>query len=85
MMSKKTARLYQRMQYGIKGKSDDIAALEEKAAKAEKAVNSPAPAAITAPATKKGAKPAAKAAKPTATPVKNVAPTRVSRSRAAKK
>ena len=36
MMSKKTARLYQRMQHGIKSKSDEVAALELKAAAAEK-------------------------------------------------
>ena len=36
-MSKKTARLYQRMQHGIQGKSDEVAQLEEKAAAAEAA------------------------------------------------
>ena len=33
-MSKKTARLYQRMQHGIQGKKDEVARLEEKAAAA---------------------------------------------------
>lgn len=36
MMSKKTARLYHRMQHGIKSKNDEVAALEQKAAAAEK-------------------------------------------------
>lgn len=35
MMSKKTSRLYQRMQHGIKGKDDEVALLKQKAAQAE--------------------------------------------------
>ncbi len=64
MMSKKTARLYQRMQYGIQGKSEEIAALEEKAAKAEKEAEKAAkgtPAA--APTSKARAAPKGKAPK----------------------
>jgi hypothetical protein len=47
MMSKKTARLYQRMQHGIQGKSDEVANLEAKAAKAAKAEKAaPTPVAV---------------------------------------
>jgi len=58
MMSKKTARLYQRMQHGIQGRSDEVAALEQKAAKAEQQVAAPVPAPVV-PAKSKSCKVAA--------------------------